>query len=214
MSCQNISHRHRASSRMTPLCIVLWPAKGTARLSRGISRRWNNGRPHGAWASTPQNAAYSGSQERKKRYYHTYWRTKIESSEIAGYLRVTIAQDLSWNTHIAKVIAKGNRTLGFLKRNIQTKSETTKTNAYNTIVRPTLEYATSVWAPGYKTLISALEAVQRTAALHVSNNCGRRKSVTNMMKVSGWESLEERKNKLRVSVIFKIVNKRIAIPDT
>ena len=47
----------------------------------------------------------------------------------------------------------------------------------------------------------------------VSNNSGRRESVTNMMKVLGWESLEER-NKSRVSVIFKIVNKLIAIPDT
>ena len=110
---------------------------------------------------------------------------ELELSETAGYLGVTIAQDLSWNTHIAKVIAKGNRTLGFLKRNIQTKSETTKTNAYNTIVRPTLQYAASVWAPGYKTLISALEAVQRRAARYVSNNYGRRESVTNMMKVLG-----------------------------
>jgi hypothetical protein len=139
---------------------------------------------------------------------------ELESAATAGYLGVTISQDLSWNTHIAKVIAKGNRALGFLRRNINTRSITTKSNAYNTIVRPTLEYAASVWAPGYKTLISALEAVQRRAARYVSNDYRRRESVTNMMLKLGWESLEERRNKSRVSVIYKIVNKLIAIPDT
>jgi len=138
---------------------------------------------------------------------------ELESAATAGYLGVTISQDLSWNTHIAKVIAKGNRALGFLRRNINTRSVTTKSNAYNTIVRPTLEYAASVWAPGYKTLISALEAVQRRAARYVSNDYRRRESVTNMMLKLGWESLEERRNKSRVSVIYKIVNKLIAIPD-
>lgn len=138
---------------------------------------------------------------------------ELNSAETAGYLGVTIAQDLSWNAHIAKVIAKGNRSLGFLKRNIQTKSVITKTNAYNTIVRPTLEYAASVWAPGYKTLISAIETVQRRAARYVCNNY-RRESVTNMLKTLGWESLEQRRNKSRVSVMFKIVNQLIAIPAT
>ena len=60
----------------------------------------------------------------------------------ANYLGVTITYDLNWNQHIATITSTANRTLGLLKRNIRTPSETVKTRAYQALVRPTLDYAT------------------------------------------------------------------------
>ena len=56
------------------------------------------------------------------------------------YLGVMLSKDLKWNSHMNNIVAKANRSLGFVKRNIYPCSETTKRSAYATIVRPTLEY--------------------------------------------------------------------------
>ena len=72
----------------------------------------------------------------------------FENVKIASYLGIQISRDLSWHSHVAKVSAKGNKSLGFIRRNIRTSSKATKTLAqYQTSVRPSLEYASCVWAP-------------------------------------------------------------------
>ena len=65
-----------------------------------------------------------------------------------SYLGVMLSNDLKWNSHVNNIVAKANRSLGFVKRNLYPQcTETTKRSAYVTIVRPTLEYATAVWDP-------------------------------------------------------------------
>jgi len=65
----------------------------------------------------------------------------------ATYLGVTIAQDLSWNLHIKNICCKANRTLGFLRRNLKISAMKMKETAYKTLVRPIMEYASTVWDP-------------------------------------------------------------------
>ena len=54
---------------------------------------------------------------------------------------------MKWDAHVNNVVNKGNRSLGFLKRNIRIKSHDLRSKAYKAIVRPTLEYASSTWDP-------------------------------------------------------------------
>ena len=63
------------------------------------------------------------------------------------YLGVQISQDLKWNSHINSISSKANQTLGFLKRNLKIKSQTIKEKAYKSIVRPKVEYCSTVWDP-------------------------------------------------------------------
>jgi ribonuclease P/MRP protein subunit RPP40 len=137
----------------------------------------------------------------------------LESSDTASYLGITITNNLSWNNQISKVVANGNRSLGFIKRNIKTNSTETKTRAYNTIVRPTLEYAATIWALGQSTLSSKIEMVQRRAARYACNRYSSRDSVTDMLRGLAWDSLEQRRNKARIMMLFKILYHLIAIPD-
>ena len=58
----------------------------------------------------------------------------LDTSDTANYLGITVANELSWTDHIAKITSKANPSLGFLKRNIKINSEKVKTKAYNTIV--------------------------------------------------------------------------------
>jgi len=74
-----------------------------------------------------------------------------------------ILNDLKCNSHLNNVVAKVNRSLGFVKRNLYPCTKTRKCSAYVTIVRPTLEYATAVWDPYKQEQIDLIEAVQRRA---------------------------------------------------
>ena len=71
----------------------------------------------------------------------------LENVESIKYLGVTITSDLRWNTHESNVCTKANRTLGFLKRNLYFCPQEVKEAAYKRLVRPVLDYGSSVWDP-------------------------------------------------------------------
>ena len=65
----------------------------------------------------------------------------LESVESHKYLGVEIDRKLSWNKHISAITGKGNRALGFIRRNLHNCPEEVKRQAYYSLVRPHLEYA-------------------------------------------------------------------------
>ena len=64
----------------------------------------------------------------------------LESVPCARYLGVDISR-LTRNSHIDHVTAYSNRTLGSIRGNIKTKMPKVREAAYNSLVRPQLEYA-------------------------------------------------------------------------
>ena len=112
--------------------------------------------------------------------------------DTATYLGVDLHKDLSWGPHINKITGRASRTLGFLRRNIQTGSRISKERAYQALVRPTLEYACSTWDPYQKNHIHQIEMIQRRAARYVCNRVHNTSSVTEMLTGLGWETLQER----------------------
>ena len=82
---------------------------------------------------------------------------ELESVDIAKYLGANTSKDLSWNTHINNITASANRTLGFVKRNVQTKNKDIRTQAYNSLVRPQVEYGSAVWSPYTKKIKTKLK---------------------------------------------------------
>ena len=62
-------------------------------------------------------------------------------------LGVDISNDMSWNSHIDRISSKANRTLGFLRRNLHSCPKHIKVISYKTLVRPILDYCSSVWDP-------------------------------------------------------------------
>ena len=84
---------------------------------------------------------------KKIRASYTFERIDFENVESIKYLGVTITSDLRWNTHASNVCTKANRTLGFLRRNLNPCPKEVKEAAYKGLVRPVLDYGSSVWAP-------------------------------------------------------------------
>ena len=73
------------------------------------------------------------------------------------------------------------------------------------------EYAATVWEPYTQNNINAIEAVQRRAARFVFNNYSTYASVSNMIANLGWNNLHNRRNELRLIMLFKIVHKLVDI---
>lgn len=136
----------------------------------------------------------------------------LESVTSAKYLGVDISSDLSWDTHINKSTKKANQTLGFLRRNVKVKSEPLKSIAYQTLVRPQLEYSSEVWSPHSQTLINQLESVQRRAARWIKADYARTSSVTAMLESLNLRRLDLRRIDSRLSLLYKITNNLVAIP--
>ena len=125
-----------------------------------------------------------------------------------------ISNNLNWNTHVDRIALNANRSLGFVKRNLKTKSPKLKVRemAYQTLVRPQLEYASAIWEPHTNENIYKIEMVQRRAARWAMNDYARTTSATSLLQQLGWQTLEERRNVARLCLFYKIVNGIVAVP--
>ncbi|MCG8078312.1 MAG: reverse transcriptase family protein, partial [Candidatus Thiodiazotropha taylori] len=136
----------------------------------------------------------------------------LETVTCAKYLGVDISSNLSWGSHIDRIVNSANKTLGFVRRNVQTKIPGVREAAYNTLVRPQLEYAAAVWDPHHDNRIKQIEKVQRRAARWTVCNYDTRKSVSTLLETLGWQSLEQRRAEARLCLFYKIINNMVAVP--
>ena len=144
-------------------------------------------------------------------FYNIHGQTLNETSK-AKYLGVHIDNTLSWNSHIDTVTKKANQTTAFLRRNLSSCPKDVKAKCYKSIVRPQLEYASTVWDPVTKSNIAKVEPVQRNAAMFCFNDYCRTRGVTSMLQELGWEDLKSRHEQNKVAVMCRIVNNRVEIP--
>ena len=138
---------------------------------------------------------------------------ELKSTETAKYLGVTIRKDLNWKTHIENIFTKASNynTLKFIKRNIQTNTQKLKETAYNTYVRPQLEYCAPVWHPWQETISYKIERVQRAAARYVLNDYSSTSSVTEMLHILNWQTLEHRRIQNSLIMFYKIQNQLVNV---
>ena len=150
--------------------------------------------------------ASSGKKETLKKDYYIHGQ-KLEYSKSSKYLGVTITEDMRWTQHIDMLASKGHRSVGFLRRNFSSCSTKAKATTYTTMVRPVLEYASSVWDPHLVRDSQKLEKVQRSASRYVFNNYNRTPgTVTNLLESLQWDTLEKRREISRLAMIYKIEN--------
>ena len=144
---------------------------------------------------------------------HTLEGTVLENVESIKYLGVTITNDLRWNTHVSNICTKANRTLGFLRRNLYSCSQEVKQAAYTGLVRPVLEYISSVWDPSGVGLQNEPEKVQNRAARIVGGNYNfETGSMTGILEHLKWESLKKRRRDSRLILLYKGLKGKASIP--
>ena len=104
------------------------------------------------------------------RFNYTLGDKSLQETDNHPYLGVHITKDLTWNKHIHQITSTTIRTIAFARRNLYSCPQHIKQSAYTTLVRPLLEYSSSVWDPHTKTLVNKIEMVQRRAARFCHND--------------------------------------------
>ena len=114
--------------------------------------------------------------------------------------------------HINKITAKANRVLGFISRNLHSCPRNLRATAFQTLVRPHLEYCSTVWNPHTNELVEKIESIQRRGARFVFKDYRRTSSVTTMLNKLNWIPLRQRRKIARLTMIHKVINGQVAIP--
>ena len=137
---------------------------------------------------------------------------RIGPDESADYLGVSINSKLTWNNHCTKVSSKASQTVGMLVRNISSCPASVKVQAYQSLVRSKLEYASSAWSSHTIKDSKCIEAVQNAAARFCTRDYRRTSSVSAMVWNLGWDSLRTRCLLHDVTLFYKIQHDFVRIP--
>ena len=135
----------------------------------------------------------------------------LKEKDAVKYLDITVHHKLSWNEHICSLVERANSSIGFLRRNLQIHQKHVKANAYKTLVRPQIEYASTIWDLFPQGNQNKTEMVQRRTACFACNNYRHKASVTSMLDELCWCSLKQQRADQRVIMLYKIVNNLVEV---
>ena len=189
--------------------------KDTMKLQRDIDRLGSWARKWGMRFQPVKCNMMQLTRKRIKKIHASYTLegTNLENVESIKYLGVTITSDLRWNTHVSNVCTKANRTLGFLRRNLYSCPQEVKEAAYKGLVRPVLDYGSSVWDPSGVVLQEELESVQKRTARFVTGNYNYETgSMTGILGQLKWESLKKRRKDNRLILLYKGLKGKASVP--
>ena len=119
-------------------------------------------------------------------------------------LGVIIDNKLEFVLHIQAMVKKANRNLGIIKRTFSYLDKTVFLNLYKTIVRPHLEYASTVWSVLYKKDCISIENVQRRSTRMVHSI--RHLNYSDRLRDLGLPSLQYRRARADLIEVYKILN--------
>ena len=88
----------------------------------------------------------------------------IQWKPFVRYLGIYVNSKLTWSDHCKKIASKATKLLNVLRRTMFGCSILAKDVAYQSIVRPSMEYACAVWSPHTEKDCSLLDAIQNRAA--------------------------------------------------
>lgn len=118
---------------------------------------------------------------------------------------------MNWTSHINNICASSFRKLGFLRYKLKTAPSHVKLLAYNTLIRPKLEYGCMAWDPYLKKDVNKLEMVQRKAVRFIFNAYRRIDSPSALMAANNISTLENRRLFARLRFLYLIYNHQLGI---
>ncbi len=127
----------------------------------------------------------------------------LEEVDQFKYLGVTFTADMSWGTHIDIITAKASKRIDQLSRLKGKLSRKTLKTLYFAMIRPILEYASSVFINCTNSQSKQLEAVQIRAASIITGAM----NTTSHIKIInelGCDNLETRRTQSQLTLLYKI----------
>ena len=131
--------------------------------------------------------------------------TPLQESNAERDLGVLISSDLSFDSHISKIVKKAEGILASITRAFVSRSPHVYLKLFNTLVRPLLEYASPVWNPLQVNMCRRLEAVQRRATRRIPGI--RSLTYSQRLLTLNMESLELRRKVADLVLLYKLVRR-------
>ena len=126
-----------------------------------------------------------GRPKHKLVHLYTLHNQNLSETDSAKYLGLTITSDIQWNQHINNITNKANSIyLAFCAETLEFPLRPLKHMPTN-LVRPHLEYASTIWDPHTQKNIHKLDMIQRIAARYACNRWHNISSVTEMVSHLG-----------------------------
>ena len=119
------------------------------------------------------------------------------------YLGVKLEGSLRWNENTSYINSKASSRLGYIRRTIPSTLPHLRDKAYKQLLRPTLEYACTVWDASLTTTQEqSLEAIQRRSARMVHNirRTDHTTSTTQLIADLEWDKLKNRREHRRLGM--------------
>ena len=135
----------------------------------------------------------------------------LDVKKLHTYLGIGIDNTMSWSSLVQTISNRSTKVLNFIKRNLYNCPPNTKRIAYLTLVRPIMEYASSVWDPYYTTDICKLEKVQKRAVRWILSDYSRTASVTSMLSSLNISTLQQHRKSSRLTLFYQIINNTLPI---
>lgn len=135
-------------------------------------------------------------------YEYTMTDNRLEKVDFEKDLGVTFDRNLKFSKHISLIVSKANSRLGMIKRNFDNLSIEVFLPLYKSLVRPLLEYCSSIWNPTLKMEYDEIEKVQRRATKLVTNL--KNLSYQDRMRYLKLDSLAFRRRRCDIIQVFKI----------
>ena len=101
--------------------------------------------------------------------------------------------------------------LGLLRRSLYSCSPFVKEAAYKSLVRPRLEYCSSIWDPNHQEYKNKLESVQCRSARIVCRDLRRQSHISDMLRDLNWKTLEDHRTIYRLTLLYESVHNIVAI---
>ena len=121
------------------------------------------------------------------------------------YLGVFLSSNLSWSSHIQHICSKSRKLIGFLFRYFYRFSPPSVLfKLYLALIRPHLEYCSSVWDPSSSSLISSLEKVQYFALKLCSKQWS--SSYSSLLLLFNCPTLSLRRKFSKLTFLFKVLH--------
>jgi hypothetical protein len=130
---------------------------------------------------------------------------EIEQVNHMNYLGITLTSNMSWNIQIEKMSSKASKRIGLLFKMKDKLPRSAKMKYYVSFIRPILEYGNVLYDNCTAHESHTIELVQRRAALLCTGTFKRTPSNALLYEV-GWEKLEIRRYKAKITLLYKIIN--------
>ena len=135
---------------------------------------------------------------------------QIKQVQEHKHLGIIMSQDLKWSKHISYITSKANQRIGALYRQSQKMTRVQIETMFLSTIRPILEYGSVLFGNCTISESKMIENVQRRAAV-LSTGAIRRTETLKLMGETGWDPLETRRERAKMSCFYQIAKGTIPL---